>query len=101
MGRLDTGVLLSPKLPYSSVLNASGKLSMSKGQIYYSTSGPSGAYCGGLIILTRTPSKIFTLEVEDDDPLEAKLEKLKKLLEMGLITEEEAAVKRAKLLEDL
>lgn len=36
-----------------------------------------------------------------DDPLEAKLEKLKKLLEKGLITEEEAAAKRAKLLEDL
>ena len=36
-----------------------------------------------------------------DDPLEAKLEKLKKLLEQGLITEEEAAEKRAKLLEDL
>jgi len=36
-----------------------------------------------------------------DDPLEAKLERLKKLLEMGLITEEEAAAKRAKLLEDL
>ena len=33
-----------------------------------------------------------------DDPLEAKLEKLKKLLEKGLITEEEAAAKRAKLL---
>ena len=30
-------------------------------------------------------------KVEDDDPLEAKLEKLKKLLEKGLITEEEAA----------
>ena len=36
-----------------------------------------------------------------DDPLEAKLEKLKKLLEKGLITEEEAEAKRAKLLEDL
>ena len=36
-----------------------------------------------------------------DDPLEAKLGKLKKLLEKGLITEEEAAAKRAKLLEDL
>jgi len=36
-----------------------------------------------------------------DDPLEAKLEKLKKLLDKGLITEEEAAAKRAKLLEDL
>jgi len=36
-----------------------------------------------------------------DDPLEAKLEKLKKLLEKGLITEEEAAAKRAKLLDDL
>lgn len=36
-----------------------------------------------------------------DNPLEAKLEKLKKLLEKGLITEEEAAAKRAKLLEDL
>jgi hypothetical protein len=35
------------------------------------------------------------------DPLEAKLEKLKKLFERGLITEEEAAAKRAKLLEDL
>ena len=33
--------------------------------------------------------------------LTAKLEKLKKLLEKGLITEEEAAAKRAKLLEDL
>ena len=45
----------------------------------------------------------LTTEVEtrtssDDDPLEAKLEKLKKLLEKGLITEEEAAAKRAKLL---
>jgi hypothetical protein len=36
-----------------------------------------------------------------DDPLVAKLEKLKKLLEKGLITEEEAAAKRAKLLEDM
>ena len=36
-----------------------------------------------------------------DDPLEAKLEKLQRLLEKGLITEEEAAAKRAKLLEDL
>ena len=53
------------------------------------------------MILTRTSSKTFTLEVEDDDPLEVKLEKLKKLLEKGLITEEEAAAKRAKLLEDL
>ena len=101
MGRLDTGVLLSPKLPYTSVLNASGKLSMSKGQISYSSAGPAGANCGGDMILTRTSSKTFTLDVEDDDPLEAKLEKLKKLLEKGLITEEEAAAKRAKLLEDL
>ena len=36
-----------------------------------------------------------------DDPLEAKLEKLQKLLEKGLLTEEEAAAKRAKLLEGL
>jgi hypothetical protein len=36
-----------------------------------------------------------------DDPLEAKLEKLQKLLDKGLITEEEAAAKRAKLLEDM
>ena len=36
-----------------------------------------------------------------DDPLEAKLEKSQKLLEKGLLTEEEAAAKRAKLLEDL
>ena len=36
-----------------------------------------------------------------DDPLEAKLEKLQRLLEKGLVTEEEAAAKRAKLLEDL
>jgi cytochrome c-type biogenesis protein CcmH/NrfG len=36
-----------------------------------------------------------------DDPLEAKLEKLQKLLDKGLITEEEAAEKRAKILEDL
>ena len=36
-----------------------------------------------------------------DDPLEAKLEKLQRLLEKGLITEEEAAAKRAKLLGDL
>jgi hypothetical protein len=48
----------------------------------------------------------LTTEVEtstssDYNPLEVKLEKLKKLLEMGLITEEEAAAKRAKLLEDL
>ena len=39
--------------------------------------------------------------IDEDDPLEAKLEKLNKLLEKGLITEEEAAAKRAKLLEDL
>jgi len=31
----------------------------------------------------------------------SRLEKLKKLLEKGLITEEEAAAKRAKLLENL
>jgi hypothetical protein len=36
-----------------------------------------------------------------DDPLEAKLEKSQKLLEKGLLTEEEAAAKRAKLLEGL
>ena len=36
-----------------------------------------------------------------DDPLEAKLEKLQRLLEKGLITKEEAAAKRTKLLEDL
>ena len=49
---------------------------------------------------TATTSKTET-ESSNDDPLEAKLEKLKKLLEKGLITEEEAAAKRAKLLEDL
>jgi len=47
-----------------------------------------------------TTSKSKT-EPSVDDPLEAKLEKLKKLLEMGLITEEEAAAKRVKLLDDL
>ena len=49
-------------------------------------------------------SSTTAVEIEaphDDDPLEAKLEKLKKLLEKGLITEEEAAAKRAKILEDL
>ena len=49
---------------------------------------------------TATTSKSET-EPSGDDPLAAKLEKLKKLLEKGLITEEEAAAKRAKLLEDL
>ena len=39
--------------------------------------------------------------IDEDDPLEAKLEKIKKLLKKGLITKEEAAEKRAKLLEDL
>jgi len=39
-------------------------------------------------------------ETPSDDHLEAKFEKLKKLLEKGFITEEEAAAKRAKLLED-
>ena len=54
---------------------------------------------------TVTTSKSTTTKPDTassvDDPLEAKLKKLKKLLEMGLITEEEAAAKRAKILEDL
>lgn len=37
---------------------------------------------------------------DNDDPLGAKLVKLKKLVEQGLITEEESATKRARLLED-
>jgi len=49
---------------------------------------------------TATTSKSET-EPSGDDPLEAKLEKLQKLLDKGLITEEEAAAKRAKILEDL
>ena len=42
---------------------------------------------------TKTP--------RNDAPLEAKLIQLKRLLDKGLITKEEAAAKRAKLLEDL
>lgn len=50
---------------------------------------------------TSSTTAVETEVPSDDAPLEAKLEKLKKLLEKGLITEEEAAAKRAKLLEDL
>ena len=50
---------------------------------------------------TSSTTEVETRTSSDDAPLEAKLEKLKKLLEKGLITEEEAAAKRAKLLEDL
>ena len=49
---------------------------------------------------TSSEAEAEVKPIDEDDPLEAKLEKIKKLLKKGLITKEEAAAKRAKLLED-
>jgi hypothetical protein len=51
-------------------------------------------------VLTASTTPKPETEPSNDVPLEAKLVKLKKLVEKGLITEEEAATKRARLLED-
>ena len=87
----------------------SGKLESSSGRFTANSYG----HCNAELTLSKISGVIVEGEetyedyeegevekVEDDAPLEAKLEKLKKLLEKGLITEEEAAAKRAKLLED-
>ena len=63
----------------------------------------SGQFCSGTWEVARVGGVLPTPEPEIADvaePLEAKLVKLKKIVEQGLISEEEAALKSARLLED-
>ena len=96
------GYIESILLGYNPILRVQGTFLIDNANINFSAGGASGAPCSGSMFLRRMSSETITgTKVLGDDSLEAKLEKLKKLLEKGLITEEEAAAKRAKFLEDL
>ena len=99
-GRVS-GYIESILLGYNPILRAQGTFLIDNANINFSAGGASGAPCDGSMFLRRMPSETITdTKVPGDNSLETKLEQLKKLLEKGLITEQEAATKRAKLLED-